>query len=89
MPDWQNKNWLPIVTPNKIPYKMPYIARVLPGKTGQQTGNLGQLKQLGNLLPQGPNKIPYKLPFDWPTRSSFVNRAAVIELLISLNSIQQ
>jgi hypothetical protein len=32
---------------------MPYIARVLPGKTGQQTGNSGQLSQLSNLLPHG------------------------------------
>jgi hypothetical protein len=42
---------------------MPYIARVLPGKIGQRTGNSGQLGQLANLLPQGPNKIPYNLSF--------------------------
>jgi hypothetical protein len=34
------------------------IVNVLPGKTGQQTGNSGQLEQLGNQLPGGPKKLP-------------------------------
>jgi hypothetical protein len=35
---------------------MPYIAGVLPGKTGQRTGNSGQLGQQGNLFPRDKTK---------------------------------
>jgi hypothetical protein len=59
IPDWQKKRLgCQVVAPNKIPYKMPHIVKVLPEKTGQQTDNSGQLGQLGNQLPGGPNKLP-------------------------------